>query len=77
MSYKGVAKAARPMDPDHLRRAARVDDKLVGPYMDEILITMHQALDGWRFGKTGAEPLQTALAAFNALMTEAENRGLA
>lgn len=75
--YKGVKSAARPIDPDHLRRAAKVDDKMIGPYMDEILITMHQSLDGWRFGKVGSEPLQTSLDAFIALLTEAENRGLA
>ena len=77
MSYDKVAKAARPINPDHLRRAAKVDDKMIGPYMDEILITMHQSLDGWRYCKTNAEPLQTALDAFIALLTEAENRGLA
>jgi hypothetical protein len=76
-NYKTVKAAARPINPDHLRRAAKVDDKLIGPYMDELLITMHQSLDGWRYGKVGAEPLQTALDAFVALMTEAENRGLA
>lgn len=75
--YKGVKSAARPIDPEHLRRAAKVPDNMVGPYLDEILMAMHQYLDGWRFGKGGVEPLQTATDAFIALLTEAENRGLA
>jgi hypothetical protein len=76
MSYKKIAKAARPINPDHLKRASKVEDHLIGPYLDEILTTMHQSLDGWRFGKTSSEPLQLATDAFIALLTEAENRGL-
>ena len=75
MNYHYVKSAARPIDAAHLVRAGKVEDKLIGPYLDEILVTMHQSLDGWRFGKTSAEPLQTALDAFIALLTEAENRG--
>lgn len=75
--YEKLSKAARPISPEHLVRASKVEDRLIGPYLDELLITMHQSLDGWRYGKISVDPLQTALDAFIALLTEAENRGLA
>lgn len=75
--YAGVKTATRNIDPEHLRRASRVPDNMVGPYLDECLMQMHQYLDQWRFGKRDVEALQVATDAFIALLTEAENRGFA
>jgi len=69
---------SRRIDPAHFKRASTIDNQMIGPYMDSIVMEMHIGLDAWRFGKDPqAELFRLALDAANALFAEAEVRGLA
>lgn len=72
-----VDRAFRKIEPKHLQRAMMVEDVQVGPYLEEILMDMHQSLERWRYGKGPCSDLQLALDAFIALLTAAELKGLA
>lgn len=66
----------RSIDPNHLKRASKVEDQMVGPYLDSIVLSLHSALDAWRFGKGPSSDVTLALDAFLALYTEADLRGM-
>lgn len=67
---------SRGLDPAHLDRADKVVNGLVGPYLEEIAISLHTSLDMWRFHDGPAEEVELALDAFLALWTSAVNRGM-
>jgi len=64
----------REIDPDHLKRASKVEQMLVGPYLDQIVTSMHIALDGWRYHDQPPDEVELALDAFIALWTIAQQR---
>ena len=47
---------------------------LVGPYLDQIVTSMHIALDGWRYHDQPPDEVELALDAFIALWTIAQQR---
>lgn len=71
-----MVKVARNIDPAYVKRAQMVEDAMVGPYLDSIIVEMHRALDQWRYGKAPVDELQLATSAFIALLAEAEARGM-
>lgn len=62
----------RPINPKHMRRAERVPQELIGPYLDEIVTSLHISLDGWRFHNQPAEEVELALDALIALWVTAQ-----
>lgn len=67
---------SRAIDPKYVKRAQLVPDELVGPYLDSILMTLHQSLDGWRFHHVPLSQVEEAVDAFIALLTTAKSRGM-
>ncbi len=70
------SRIARPIDPKHLKRADNVETGLVGPYLDEIAMALHQSLDSWRYHSGPAADVDLALDALIALWTVAQSRAL-
>ena len=67
---------ARNIDPAYVKRARQVPDDLVGSYLDNILITLHSAVDDMRYHGGPLEAVNLSLDAFIALLTTAESRGI-
>ena len=72
-----LSKVDRKIDAGAIRRAGMVDDRQIGPYLDQIATELHMRLDQWRFHGAPPGDVDTCLDAFLALWTEAEARGFA
>lgn len=68
--------AKRTIDPKHLKRAAKVEPELIGPYMEQIALELSKALDYWRIYDGPAEDVDTAIDALLALWAEVGARGM-
>lgn len=62
------------IDTKHWARASRVPGDLVGPYLDAILVDLHQKLDVWRYHKGPPQDVEVAMDAFYALWTHNQQR---
>lgn len=69
-------KAERPIKGKHLKRAAKVPDNLLGPYMEQVVQELEKAVDYWRLYDGPSEQVDLALDTFLALWTEAGVRGM-
>jgi hypothetical protein len=59
-----------------VHRAERIPNEMLAPYMDTAVMSLGQALDGWRFHGGPRTEVDKALDALNALWQEVERRGL-
>jgi hypothetical protein len=67
-------KAARQIDPTYLDRAFKIPRDQVGDNLDSIAISLHQALDSWRYRNGPAEDVALCVDALIALWTTVEER---
>lgn len=67
-------KISREINEDYLRRANKVRDNEVGPYMDSIVIALHSALDEWRYNDAPKDEVTTCVDALVAMWSSVESR---
>jgi len=64
----------REIDPEYLRRAEGIDPRQVPEHLESIAISLHQALDAWRYHNSGTEDVTLCIDAFVALWSVVEQR---
>ena len=67
-------KAYRAIDSQYLRRAEKVPPHEVGTYLDSICVSLHQAVDAWRFHEGSPDEVTLCVDALVALWSVEENR---
>lgn len=67
-------KIAREINPSHLKRADSVDNSQAGSYMDSIAMSLHQAIDAWRYNNGPMEDVSLCVDALVAMWTSIERR---
>lgn len=67
-------KVAREIDPSYLTRASQIPKEQVGDNLESIAISLHQALDSWRYRNGPAEDVALCVDALLALWTVVERR---
>jgi hypothetical protein len=65
---------ARKINPDYLRRANRVSNEQIGSYMESIVISLHAALDDWRYNNAPTDEVTTCVDALVAMWSSVESR---
>lgn len=65
---------ARKIDPAYVKRAKGIDPSSAPDHLDSIAVTLHQAIDSWRFHNGPAEDVSLCVDALVALWSVMENR---
>ena len=65
-------KVARQIDPGYLKRASSIPQEQVSANLESIAISLHQALDAWRYRNAPHEDVAMCLDALIALWTVVE-----
>lgn len=68
------SRISRSIEPKYWERASQVRPELIGPYLDDIVTTLHISLDKWRFSHGPVDDVELALDAFIALWTAVPSR---
>jgi len=66
----------RASSESSIHRVRQIPDGMLAPYLDTAIMSLGQALDGWRFHGAPRTEVDKALDAVNALWMEVERRGL-
>lgn len=66
--------AVREIDPAYLKRARSIDPHMAGDHMESIAISLHQAIDAWRFRDGPHEDVTLCVDAMAALWSVIEDR---
>jgi hypothetical protein len=72
---KGPKKVVRTINPEHIARASKVEDRQIGPYMDQMVSELQMRVDAWRYKDAPPGDVDTVLDGILALWTEAGVRG--
>ena len=64
----------REIDPAYLKRAESISPSSIPDHLESIAISLHQALDGWRYHDAGTDDVTLCLDAFAALWSVVESR---
>ena len=64
----------RVIDPQYLKRAESVHPTEVGTYLDSICVSLHQAVDAYRFHDGSPDEVTLCVDALVALWSVEENR---
>jgi hypothetical protein len=67
-------KITRDINGQYLKRADSVDTAQVGSYMESIAISLHEAIDNWRFHSAPVSEVSTYVDALVAMWTSVERR---
>lgn len=65
---------SRRVNPDYLRRANKISNEQVGAYMESIVISLHAALDDWRYNAAPTDEVTTCVDALVAMWSSVESR---
>lgn len=65
---------SRKINEDYLRRANKVRDDQIGPYLESIVISLHAALDDWRYNNAPPDEVTTCVDALVAMWSSVEGR---
>lgn len=66
--------AVRKIDPAYIKRARGIDGHQVPEHLDSIAVSLHQALDAWRFHNGSSEDVSLCVDALVALWSVVESR---
>jgi hypothetical protein len=69
-----TSKITRDINGEYLKRADSVDSSQVGSYMESIAISLHEAIDNWRFHDAPVNEVSTYVDALVAMWTSIEMR---
>jgi len=65
---------SRRINPDYLRRANKVSNEQSGAYMESIVMSLHAALDDWRYNDAPTAEVTTCVDALVAMWSSVESR---
>ena len=68
-------KVERTINPQHIERASKIEDRQIGPYLDQMVSELQLRVDTWRYKDGPPEDVDTVLDGILALWTEAGLRG--
>lgn len=66
--------ATRKIDPRYLQRAAKIDATVVAEHLDTVALSLHQALDSWRYRNGSIKDVSMCIDALSALWCIVEMR---
>lgn len=66
--------AVRKIDPAYIQRARGIDGQNIPDHLDSIAVSLHQALDAWRFHNGSGEDVSLCIDALVALWSVVESR---
>lgn len=64
----------RSIDPAYVKRAEAIDSQQLREYLDSSIVSLHQAVDSWRFRKGPQEDVTLCLDAIIAMWSVLERR---
>lgn len=74
---KNPNKVVRAINPQYIERSSKVEDRQIGPYLDQMCSELQMRVDAWRFKDGPPGDVDTVLDGILALWTEAGLRGFA